>query len=100
MAGAESVGYHPQIALAGRRTQRHADVDDLERDLGFRSSTPIEKGIARLVRWYKDEWLPSPHDPAERARNSEAAGRGGTASVVVGSSHEAAITSHQRVLGC
>ena len=31
-----------------------ADVDDLMRDVGFRPSTPIEEGVARFVRWYRD----------------------------------------------
>lgn len=30
-----------------------ADVDDLMRDTGFRPSTPIEKGIAKFVQWYR-----------------------------------------------
>ncbi|HEX6011827.1 MAG TPA: NAD-dependent epimerase [Geminicoccaceae bacterium] len=36
----------------------YADVDDLARDVGFAPATPIEEGIARFVRWYKEEWLP------------------------------------------
>jgi UDP-glucuronate 4-epimerase len=35
-----------------------ADVDDLMRDVGFRPATPIEEGVPRFVRWYKEEWLP------------------------------------------
>jgi UDP-glucuronate 4-epimerase len=35
-----------------------ADVDDLIRDVGFRPATPIEVGIERFVRWYRDEWQP------------------------------------------
>jgi UDP-glucuronate 4-epimerase len=35
-----------------------ADVDDLARDVGFAPSTPIEEGIPRFVRWYKEEWQP------------------------------------------
>jgi UDP-glucuronate 4-epimerase len=31
-----------------------ADVSDLERDIGFRPATPIEAGIARFVKWYRD----------------------------------------------
>ena len=31
-----------------------ADVSDLERELGFRPSTPIEVGIERFVRWYRE----------------------------------------------
>jgi UDP-glucuronate 4-epimerase len=35
-----------------------ADIDDLVRDVGFRPETPIEQGIERFVRWYRDEWRP------------------------------------------
>ena len=38
--------------------ETYADVDDLARDVGFRPATPIEEGVGRFVRWYKDEWLP------------------------------------------
>jgi UDP-glucuronate 4-epimerase len=31
-----------------------ADVDDLAADVGFAPSTPIEEGIARFVKWYRD----------------------------------------------
>ncbi|MDP2645672.1 MAG: NAD-dependent epimerase/dehydratase family protein, partial [Desulfobacterales bacterium] len=30
-----------------------ADIDDLERDVGFKPSTPIETGIRHFVAWYK-----------------------------------------------
>ena len=32
--------------------ETYADVDDLERDVGFRPRTPIEEGISRFVEWY------------------------------------------------
>jgi UDP-glucuronate 4-epimerase len=32
----------------------YADVADLERDIGFRPATPIEDGIARFVKWYRE----------------------------------------------
>ncbi|MGH8510131.1 MAG: NAD-dependent epimerase [Gammaproteobacteria bacterium] len=32
----------------------YADVTDLERDVGYRPSTPVEVGIAKFVSWYKD----------------------------------------------
>lgn len=32
----------------------YADVDDLIRDVGFKPSTPIEKGIQKFVEWYKE----------------------------------------------
>jgi UDP-glucuronate 4-epimerase len=31
-----------------------ADIDDLETDVGFRPSTPIEVGIPQFVQWYRD----------------------------------------------
>lgn len=31
-----------------------ADIDDLTQDVGFSPSTPIEKGIAKFIDWYKD----------------------------------------------
>jgi UDP-glucuronate 4-epimerase len=36
----------------------YADVEDLARDTGFQPRTPIEEGIARFVRWYREEWRP------------------------------------------
>jgi UDP-glucuronate 4-epimerase len=36
----------------------YADVENLARDTGFRPRTPIEEGIARFVRWYREEWRP------------------------------------------
>ncbi|MGX1106019.1 MULTISPECIES: NAD-dependent epimerase [Bradyrhizobium] len=32
----------------------YADIKDLERDIGFRPATPIEEGVARFVKWYRD----------------------------------------------
>jgi UDP-glucuronate 4-epimerase len=32
----------------------YADVKDLENDIGFRPATPIEEGVARFARWYRD----------------------------------------------
>ena len=34
--------------------ETYADVADLERDVGFRPTTPIEDGIDRFVSWYKN----------------------------------------------
>ena len=31
----------------------YADIDDLQRDVGFRPATPIEEGIAHFVDWYR-----------------------------------------------
>ncbi len=33
--------------------ETHADIDDLERDTGFRPSTSIEEGVGRFVEWYR-----------------------------------------------
>jgi UDP-glucuronate 4-epimerase len=30
-----------------------ADTSDIERDFGFRPGTPVEKGIASFVEWYR-----------------------------------------------
>ena len=32
----------------------YADIDDLARDVGFKPATPIEEGIPRFVRWYRE----------------------------------------------
>jgi UDP-glucuronate 4-epimerase len=32
----------------------YADVDDLQRDVGFRPETSIEDGLKRFVEWYRD----------------------------------------------
>lgn len=32
----------------------YADIDDLARDVGFKPSTPIEVGIPRFVKWYRE----------------------------------------------
>jgi UDP-glucuronate 4-epimerase len=34
----------------------YADIDDLQRDTGFRPETPIEEGITSFVHWYRREW--------------------------------------------
>ncbi len=31
-----------------------ADVEDLERDVGFRPATPVEEGVRRFVEWYRE----------------------------------------------
>ncbi len=31
----------------------YADVDDLERDVGFKPNTPVEEGIQRFATWYR-----------------------------------------------
>lgn len=32
----------------------YADIDAIERDLGYRPTTPIEEGIPRFVQWFKE----------------------------------------------
>jgi UDP-glucuronate 4-epimerase len=32
----------------------YADVDDLIAEIGFKPDTPIETGIPRFVRWYRE----------------------------------------------
>lgn len=32
----------------------YADVDDLYKSVGFKPSTPIEKGIDEFVKWYRE----------------------------------------------
>lgn len=32
----------------------YADIDDLTNDVGFRPNTPIEVGISRFVKWYRE----------------------------------------------
>ena len=32
----------------------YADIDDLTRDVGFAPATPIEEGISRFVKWYRE----------------------------------------------
>ena len=39
---------------AGDVPATFADIDDLAREIGFQPSTPIEVGIERFVRWYKE----------------------------------------------
>ena len=34
--------------------ETHADVSDLERDVGYQAKTGIEEGISNFVAWYKD----------------------------------------------
>jgi UDP-glucuronate 4-epimerase len=31
-----------------------ADIEDLQRDVGYTPATPVEKGIANFVRWYRE----------------------------------------------
>ncbi|WP_456656608.1 NAD-dependent epimerase [Bradyrhizobium sp. JR3.5] len=32
----------------------YADIEDLTQDIGFRPSTPIEDGVARFIKWYRE----------------------------------------------
>lgn len=38
---------------AGDVIETYADIDDLEKDVGFKPSTSIEVGISRFVEWYR-----------------------------------------------
>lgn len=38
----------------GEVVATYADIDSLEKDVGFKPSTPIEVGLARFVAWYRD----------------------------------------------
>lgn len=37
----------------GEVVSTYADIDDLERDFGFRPQTSLEEGLARFVAWYR-----------------------------------------------
>lgn len=37
--------------------QTYADVSDLEREVGFKPSTPIEVGVSRFVDWYREYYV-------------------------------------------
>lgn len=37
--------------------QTYADVTDLMEDFDFKPDTPIEEGLSKFVKWYKEEWL-------------------------------------------
>ena len=39
---------------AGDVPRTHANVDALLTDVGFMPKMPIEEGISRFVRWYKN----------------------------------------------
>jgi UDP-glucuronate 4-epimerase len=41
---------------AGDVEATYADISDLEKDIGFRPATPIEEGVARFVKWYRDHY--------------------------------------------
>jgi UDP-glucuronate 4-epimerase len=37
----------------------YADVEALQQDMGYQPSTPIEVGVARFVKWYRDYYAVS-----------------------------------------
>lgn len=39
---------------AGDVLRTYADVSDLERDIDFRPNTPLEEGLEKFVKWYKE----------------------------------------------
>ena len=54
----EAVGRKANMILepmqAGDVKETFADIEALRRDVGFESSTSIDEGIPRFVRWYRD----------------------------------------------
>lgn len=42
---------------AGDVYRTAADIDDIQRDLGFAPTTPISIGIPAFVDWYRGKWL-------------------------------------------
>lgn len=42
---------------AGDVPVTYADTTPLERDFGFRPSTPLREGLRQFARWYKDFYL-------------------------------------------
>lgn len=38
----------------GNVPETYADIENLQREVGYRPRTDIEEGVARFVRWYKD----------------------------------------------
>jgi UDP-glucuronate 4-epimerase len=48
----ELVGMQP-----GDVPATYADIDDLQRAVGFAPATPIEEGIARFSAWYRSQYL-------------------------------------------
>lgn len=43
--------------------QTFADIDDINRDLGFAPTTPMSVGIPAFVNWYVEEWSKHPGYP-------------------------------------
>jgi UDP-glucuronate 4-epimerase len=41
-------------AQAGDVAETFADVSELERDTGYKPSTPVEEGVRRFVAWYRE----------------------------------------------
>jgi UDP-glucuronate 4-epimerase len=54
----ETLGIKAQKNLlplqAGDVPATYADVEDLERDVGFKPATPLEVGIPRFVQWFRE----------------------------------------------
>jgi UDP-glucuronate 4-epimerase len=54
----ENIGKKAEINFLplqpGDVPKTYANIDDIERDTNYRLETPIEKGIANFVDWYKD----------------------------------------------
>lgn len=45
--------------------QTFADVEDLERDFGFRPATSIEEGLSKFASWYKAYYVEKQYDNSE-----------------------------------
>jgi UDP-glucuronate 4-epimerase len=46
--------FDPQPLQPGDVPETYADISAIQRDLGFKSTTTIDEGIPRFVRWYRD----------------------------------------------
>lgn len=54
-----AIGRQAQIQMmpmqAGDVYQTYADTRKIERELGYKPSVPLEKGIEAFIKWYKTE---------------------------------------------
>jgi UDP-glucuronate 4-epimerase len=56
----EALGRNAEVCFEpiqpGDVPSTYADIDASRRDLGFEPTTPIQEGIPRFVRWYRDHY--------------------------------------------
>jgi len=52
--GGHSIKLRVYAHKACPATYAGIDIDDLARDIGFKPATPIEDGIPRFVKWYRE----------------------------------------------